>query len=883
MCASATRSTSSWRRGLVAALAAAALLATAAPAQAQRGNKSEDESSAFVAEARTAILAKRFDDAARALDLALQLNPRRIDAYVLRAAVYQATGASLAGVALMRRARALAPANPDVLARLGSLLLDVPEGQAEGVALLEGVLRERSRPDAFLALGKYWRKRGEYRRAIVGLRSYFSSEDRLDPDTTVELADAYLRARMPRPAKEILAPLVSEGERGGERLDGRLDKVRRQRVLRLDLLIDAALDCAKALPRLAPSDATMALVRGRCALELGRFEEAKALAGRALAEPKLRRDALLLLGDLAAEQKGQEVEARTRYEEAKAADARSDGKYQRALAVRLAALLRRGGDAGTALEQLRRLGPPRHPEEDPRWWLELAQAVVLRDDAAELVQLQRELTGILTEQIREPAAEELFTRAPGKLADARLWALRGQIERRLGETEAAMKSFGASLRLRPLRVVREQHDQVALQHYVDRSAELLAAGDLDGASAMLASANRYKAAGGKAAAAMYRNLGVASLMRNKGGEAVSALQASSELAPDAITSMLLGRALALAGDRARARAAFVQAAKLAARQERVEVAIERASFELAAGDATAAAAELEEASGAVAELAAGDPEHQALAERYRAARTSARHVAGVELLGQGQASRALAMLSDGAAPEAPMALRCDYALALLAARGGDSARQLKSLGKLECGFSAQGGDPLKILATAADAETPGKGKAAVAALQRLEPRPGAGRALWSGAMRVAAQNAAADALRQAQRQSGEARAAQLAVAREQLRIAQRAQARFGDDELELSRLAVELEAAFELPDRLANPRIVAALPALERLAQRMPEAELFVGLAYNRQSRLEVSPAADELSLAAWRRARRAGVRWPQLSEWIRAKERLLPRDRNEL
>lgn len=34
--------------------------------------------------------------AARALELALQLNPRRIDAYVLRAAVYQATGASLA-------------------------------------------------------------------------------------------------------------------------------------------------------------------------------------------------------------------------------------------------------------------------------------------------------------------------------------------------------------------------------------------------------------------------------------------------------------------------------------------------------------------------------------------------------------------------------------------------------------------------------------------------------------------------------------------------------------------------------------------------------------------------------------------------------------------
>ena len=66
------------------------VLLLAARAYAQRPNQGEDESATFVEEGRTALRRGRLDDAAKALDQAIALNPRRVEAYVLRSAVYAA-------------------------------------------------------------------------------------------------------------------------------------------------------------------------------------------------------------------------------------------------------------------------------------------------------------------------------------------------------------------------------------------------------------------------------------------------------------------------------------------------------------------------------------------------------------------------------------------------------------------------------------------------------------------------------------------------------------------------------------------------------------------------------------------------------------------------
>src|SRR4051812_6325129 len=92
--------------GVSVSVCALALLSASALAQP---NKGEDDSAALVEEGRAALRAHHLDDAAKALDQALALNPRRVEAYVLRSAVFAARKQYADGVALMRRAQALAP------------------------------------------------------------------------------------------------------------------------------------------------------------------------------------------------------------------------------------------------------------------------------------------------------------------------------------------------------------------------------------------------------------------------------------------------------------------------------------------------------------------------------------------------------------------------------------------------------------------------------------------------------------------------------------------------------------------------------------------------------------------------------------------------------
>jgi len=115
-----------------------------APARAQQ--RGEDDSAELVDEGRRALRARKYGDAAEALDQALALNPRRIEAYVLRAAVHAARGEYARGVRLLRKARALAPDNLDVLSALGNQL--VLDGDADaGVAVLEPEANRRCSQD----------------------------------------------------------------------------------------------------------------------------------------------------------------------------------------------------------------------------------------------------------------------------------------------------------------------------------------------------------------------------------------------------------------------------------------------------------------------------------------------------------------------------------------------------------------------------------------------------------------------------------------------------------------------------------------------------------------------------------------------------------------
>src|SRR5262245_13215798 len=98
-------------RGWAIAISVAVLVAASAPP----AHGDDDESELLVAEGRTALRKGDTARAARVLDRALALNPRRLEAYVLRAGVHTARKEYTQGVAVMRRARALEPDHREVL------------------------------------------------------------------------------------------------------------------------------------------------------------------------------------------------------------------------------------------------------------------------------------------------------------------------------------------------------------------------------------------------------------------------------------------------------------------------------------------------------------------------------------------------------------------------------------------------------------------------------------------------------------------------------------------------------------------------------------------------------------------------------------------------
>src|SRR5262249_6081310 len=135
----------------------------------------DDESALLVADARARLAAGDYDRAAAALDRALAVNPRRIDAYLLRAGIHAVKKQYALGLALMRRARGLAPDNIEVLAALGTQLA-LGGNADEAVPLLERVAREdRKAYQAHAMLGRYYAAHGRPGDAAAELGAYLAS------------------------------------------------------------------------------------------------------------------------------------------------------------------------------------------------------------------------------------------------------------------------------------------------------------------------------------------------------------------------------------------------------------------------------------------------------------------------------------------------------------------------------------------------------------------------------------------------------------------------------------------------------------------------------------------------------------------------------------
>ena len=67
---------------------------------------------------------------------------------------------------------------------------------------------------------------------------------------------------------------------------------------------------------------------------------------------------------------------------------------------------------------------------------------------------------------------------------------------------------------------------------------------------------------------------------------------------------------------------------------------------------------------------------------------------------------------------------------------------------------------------------------------------------------------------------------------------------------------------------LVDGNVDAAIAQLDRVAAKVPEAFVNLGIAYERKG-------DPMMALDAWRRARKAGVRFAPLADWIEAKERI--------
>jgi tetratricopeptide (TPR) repeat protein len=241
-----------------------------------------------------------------------------------------------------------------------------------------------------------------------------------------------------------------------------------------------------------------------------------------------------------------------------------------------------------------------------------------------------------------------------------------------------------------------------------------------------------------------------------------------------------------------------------------------------------------------------------LAARHKTALATARHAAGLAQLRAGNGAKAVELLRAAAvAGESTLVRKCDLAVASVVA--GDVSAALTALKAIQgqsCPFPPPADtQAAPILIAFTEGLNPKRAGKALDRLTALSGKSSGTAAQMLGtAIRVVALNAAQDAYRNGQ----------LAQARKYLATAKAANARFGGDEVAHNVAVLDL----------ADGKYDVAIAQLEKLAAKVPEAGVNLGIAYERKG--EHAKALD-----AWKRAKKAGARFAPLSEWIESKERI--------
>ncbi|HEY5921279.1 MAG TPA: tetratricopeptide repeat protein, partial [Kofleriaceae bacterium] len=565
---------------------------------AQRPNQGEDESAAFVQEGRVALKQGKLDDAARAFDQALALNPRRVEAYVLRSAVYLARKQYKEGIVLMRKAEQLARTDAEVLTALGTHLV-LSGDTVSGIPLLEQVVaKEPARYDAQLLLGQHWHDTGRYDASVTAYEAYFTHRPqelaREDARTQVELADSYLRFRQPQKALALFERAVRV----------------RKNDLRARVGVawaTAAIDCKKARPLLrdlepiAEQHPEVWLVDGQCALALGDAAGALSLGRRYLERaPKSTAAGHALVGEAHAA-RGQLAEAKKELDTARTLE-----PQRRRWTVRLAFVLRRANQLDEALATLDKLGPPDTAAVDADWWVELGEILLAKGDAK-----------AVTTRLG-PIVPELANHAPAR-------TVLGAAQLATDQPDAAIKTLEEAEAIqsspRSKKLLAEALTSVAV-------AKLTAAPpDAASAEPMLVRAVELDPT-----PAVLRNLGIAKLALDKPAEATPILDRAAKADSSPTVALLAARAHALTGDIGGARVLYERAIA----GDPIEASIDWAASELSAGDPALAVGALEK----TANAARSGP----LAARHKSALANARHAAGLAQLRAGNGAKAVELL-----------------------------------------------------------------------------------------------------------------------------------------------------------------------------------------------------------------------------------------------